>query len=446
YVTAKNVNLIERILESVGLPNISLIVATDGERILGYGDLGADGMGIPIGKIALYVAAAGIHPASTLPVCIDVGTNNEKLLADPLYIGIRRRRLEDDEYYEVVERFIQGVRRVFPRALVQWEDFGKQRAFTLLDRYAKRVPSFDDDIQGTGATAAAALRTAIRIKGARFADERIAIVGFGQAGSGVANAIAGMIQADDGLSREEACRRIWAIDLPGLLMDDMIVEPFQEPFRQSRAAISSWPISKERAPQLADVVRHARITTLIGLSAQPGLFDESLLRAMTENASRPNVFCLSNPTSRSEATPDDILKFTHGRALIATGSPFPPLRSPDGRAIPVSQCNNLYVFPGMGLGAIVCQATSITSRMFHAASAAVSDMVTETQRRDGLLLPPLTDIRTVSFEVAWAVAKQARDDGIGMMESDERLAELIRNAMWTPHYYPYRLSRGVTSL
>jgi len=445
YVTAKNVNLIERILESVGLPNISLIVATDGERILGYGDLGADGMGIPIGKLALYVAAAGIHPASTLPVCIDVGTNNEKLLADPLYIGIRRRRLEGDEYFEVVERFIQGVRRVFPRALVQWEDFGKNHAFTLLDRYAKRVLSFNDDIQGTGATAAAALRTAIRIKGTRLTDERIAVVGFGQAGSGVANAIASMIEADDGISPDEARRRVWAIDVPGLLMDDMTVEPFQQPFLHSRDEIAAWPISKERAPQLADVVKHARITTLIGLSAQPGLFDEPLLRAMTENSSRPIVFCLSNPTSRSEAAPANIMKFTGGHALIATGSPFPPLRSSDGREIPVSQCNNLYVFPGMGLGAVVCQATRVTHRMFHAASAAVSGLVTDAQRRDGLLLPPLADIRNVSFAVAWAVAKQARDDGIGMMESDERLAELIRNAMWTPRYYPYRLRRDVVS-
>ncbi|MFZ5432135.1 MAG: oxaloacetate-decarboxylating malate dehydrogenase, partial [Calditrichota bacterium] len=270
YVTPGNVNMIERILESVGLPNISLMVLTDGERILGYGDLGADGMGIPIGKVALYVAAAGIHPASTLPVCIDVGTNNERLLSDPLYLGVRRNRVTGDAYYDVIERFIQGVRRVFPRALVQWEDFGKEHAFTLLENYSQRVLSFNDDIQGTGATAAAAMRTAMKIKNRPLSEERIAILGFGQAGSGVANALVSMMEADDGLTTEEARRRIYAVDVQGLLLDDMQVEAYQAPFRQPRELIANWPIPKNRAPNLSEVVKHAGITSLIGLSAQPG--------------------------------------------------------------------------------------------------------------------------------------------------------------------------------
>ncbi|RPH96539.1 NAD-dependent malic enzyme [candidate division KSB1 bacterium] len=441
YVTAANVNSIESILENIGLPNISLMVVTDGERILGYGDLGADGMGIPVGKIALYAAAAGIHPASTLPVCIDVGTDNERLLNDPLYLGIRQRRLRGEAYYQVVERFIQGVCRVFPRALVQWEDIGKQHAFTLLDRYAQRVLSFNDDIQGTGATAAAALRTAVRMKNRPLSEERIAILGFGQAGSGVANAIATMMNADEGISLAEARRRIFAIDMPGLLLEGMNVEPYQQNFLQPLDVIANWPVSKFNAPSLAEVVKHAKITTLIGLSAQPGIFDEPILRDLAANTDRPIVFSLSNPTSQSETTPEVCMKATKGRALMAAGSPFAPVTLPDGKTYHVAQCNNLYVFPGMGLGAIVCQASRITHRMFHAASCAISDMVTDAEREKGRLLPPLTDIRNVSFNVALAVAKQAREDGQGMVVSDERLAELLRAAMWEPHYYPYRPKR-----
>jgi len=441
YVTSRNVNLIEHILESVGLPNISLMVVTDGERILGFGDLGADGMGIPIGKISLYVAGAGIHPASTLPVCIDVGTNNERLLSDPLYMGVRARRLEDDAYYEVIERFVQGVQRVFPRALIQWEDFGKQHAFTLLERYSSRVPSFDDDIQGTGATAAAAMRTAVQIKGRPLSEERIAIFGFGQAGSGVANALSTMMQSEEGLEAQEARKRIYAVDLPGLLLDDMKVEPYQARFLQPRAAMAGWPVPKSRPPNLAEVVRHARITTLIGLSAQPNVFDRQLLEDLAENSERPVVFCLSNPTSRSEATPSEVMEATGGRALVATGSPFPAYTAPGGRQIQFSQCNNLYVFPGVGLGALVSQVARITHRMFYAASCAISDMVSAEERSRGQLLPPLKDVRKVAFTVALAIAKQARDDGLGMIATDERLADLLQRAMWTPQYYPYRLAR-----
>ena len=441
YVTARNVNMIEGVLEAVGLPNISLMVVTDGERVLGFGDLGADGMGISIGKIALYVAAGGIHPAATLPVCVDVGTNNERLLADPLYLGVREKRLEGDTYYEVLERFVQGVRRVFPRALVQWEDFGKQHAFPLLERYANRLPSFNDDIQGTGATAAAALRTAVQIKDGRMSDERIAILGFGQAGSGVANALATMFQKEDGLSLAEARRRIFAIDLPGLLLEGMKVEPNQSPFCQPCEIVSGWPVPKDRPPTLPEVVRHARITTLIGLSAQPGIFDRPLLENLAQNTERPIVFCLSNPTSRSEATPAEVMAATRERALVATGSPFPSYTTSAGRVRSFSQANNLYLFPGIGLGAVVCHSTAVTHQMFHAASRAISAMVSSAERAEGRLLPPLKDIREVSFAVALATAKQARDDGLGIRESDERLAALIRAAMWKPRYYPYRLGR-----
>ncbi len=442
YVTQNNVNAVEEMLGHVGLPNVSLIVVTDGERILGLGDLGSDGMGIPVGKIALYVAAAGIHPASTLPVCLDVGTNNERLLKDSLYLGVRKPRLTGDAYYEVVERFVQGVKRTFPNALLQWEDFGKQHAFSLLETYKHRILSFNDDIQGTGATAASAFRTALKIAGKKASEQKIAILGFGQAGNGVANAIAYIMQMEEGIPLAECRRRIFALDMPGLLLEGMQVEAYQKDFLQPRSVIANWPVPKDRSPNLAEVIQHAGITTLIGLSAQPGAFTQEMLAQLGKNAERPIVFCLSNPTSKSEALPKDIIRATEGRALIATGSPFPPQTLPNGRSVRVSQCNNLYIFPGTGLGSIVCQASRVSPTMFQAASRAISEMVTPQQLQDGELLPPLADIRKVSFQVALAVAKQARAEGIGMQVPDDRLASLIYAAMWEPHYYPYRYARS----
>ncbi|SYZ72143.1 NAD-dependent malic enzyme [Candidatus Zixiibacteriota bacterium] len=438
YVTPGNVDNIEQSLLNIGLPNISLIVATDGERILGLGDLGVDGMGIPIGKIALYVAAAGIHPAATLPVCIDIGTNNERLLNDPLYIGVKEKRLTGEDYYAVIERFVQGIKRIFPRALLQWEDFGKHHAMTLLERYHERILSFNDDIQGTGATAAAALMTAFQIKNRPMADERIAIHGFGQAGSGVANAIVTLLVEEGGIPLETARRQIYAVDINGLLIEADKAAPYQANFLQPRRAISDWPIPKDRAPRLEDVVKHAKITTLIGLSGQGGAFTNNILTQMAQNSERPIILALSNPTSCCEVTPQEALDATQGRALVATGSPFKPVIHRDGRTIQISQCNNLYLFPGTGLGAIVCQATKISHKMFHAATKAISAMVTEEQRQNGRLLPPLSDIREVSFHVASAVARQAREEGLGLIMPDEKLARLIRAAMWEPHYYPYR--------
>ncbi len=438
YISSQNVMSTERILKSVGLPDISLIVVTDGERILGYGDLGVDGMGIPIGKIALYVAAAGIHPASTLPVCLDVGTNNERLLNDPLYIGIKKPRLTGDAYWEVVERFVQGVRRTFPRALIQWEDFGKENAFTLLDRYQSRIPSFDDDIQGTGAVAVAVLKSATKLTGRPISAEKIGILGFGQAGSGVANAIVTMMVEEEGIDLETARRRIYAIDMPGLLLEGMEVEPQQRYFLQPLESIQNWPIDHSRAPNLNEVVEHAGITVLIGVSAKPDAFDAKILELLGNNAERPIVLSLSNPTSRSETTPQAVAKVIGKRALMAFGSPFDKVNYADGTSFTASQCNNLYVFPGVGLGSIVCQASRVTSRMFHAASVALSNMISYEDLLSGKLLPSLKNIREVALVVALSVAKQARDDLIGMNVSDDRLEKLIRDAMWVPRYYPYR--------
>lgn len=420
YISPDNVAHIDQIFSDVALPEVRLIVVTDGERILGLGDLGSDGMGIPVGKINLYVAAGGLHPACCLPVCLDVGTNNEKLLADPLYTGYRHHRLDGAAYEQLVERFVLGVKRNFPRALLQWEDFSKQKAFLLLERYSDRILSFDDDIQGTGAVALAALLTAMHIKGQRLRDQRFAITGMGQAGTGIATNIRTML-LQEGLSEEEARARIFAVDADGLLFDDAPgLTKYQEPFAQRRGVIEG--------STLAEVVRNAKPTVLIGVTAKAGLFNRDLLEQMAHNDDRPVIFALSNPTSKSECTPEDVAIATNRRGLVATGSPFPG----------VSQCNNMFVFPGVGLGALVSDAAKITPAMFIRASKALSAMVRAKQRAKNLLLPDVSDVREASFHVARAVAFEARDSGLGRRLDDEEYERVIRNAQWQPHYYPFR--------
>jgi malate dehydrogenase (oxaloacetate-decarboxylating) len=406
YVSPDNIANVDQILRDVSMPDVRLIVVTDGERILGLGDLGSDGMGIPVGKINLYVAAGGIHPSCCLPVCLDVGTNNERLLADPLYTGYRHRRLDGPQYEDLVERFVLAVKRNFPRALLQWEDFSKQKAFLLLERYSDRILSFDDDIQGTGAVALAALITAMRIKGQRFRDQRFAIVGMGQAGTGIATNIRTML-LQEGCSEDEARSLIFAIDPAGLL------PKYQSMFTPAT---------------LREVVHDEKPTVLIGVTATPGLFDRDLLAQMVRNDEQPVILALSNPTSKSECTPEDVAIATNGRALLATGSPFPG----------VAQCNNMFIFPGVGLGALVSDAAKITPEMFLRASRALSGMVRAKQLTKGQLLPDVSDVREVSFQVARAVALEARDSGLGRLLSDEEYERVIRNAQWEPHYYPFR--------
>ncbi|HEY3451430.1 MAG TPA: NAD-dependent malic enzyme [Myxococcales bacterium] len=432
-----NIGQIDQIFQSLGRPEISLIVVTDGERILGLGDLGSDGMGIPVGKINLYVAAGGIHPGVCLPVCLDVGTNCERLQKDPLYLGVKQPRLTGQAYYDFVERFVLGVKRNFPNALLQWEDFAKHTAFTLLERYRERILSFDDDIEGTGATALSALLTASRIKKRPFKDERFVIVGMGQAGTGIARNIATVLR-EEGCGEEEVRARIFSIDMPGLLLEDTPgLEGPQQPFAQRRAAIAGWKLESPGRIGLMDVVKNGGATVLIGVTAKANLFNTEILTALAKNSERPVVMALSNPTSKSECTPMDVVRATDGKGLIATGSPFP--RSEwNGRTFASSQCNNLYVFPGMGLGALVAKSLKITDRMFLAASKELSRLVSSEHEALGLLLPDMDDIREVSARVALAVARQARDDGLGRRLSDDELYAQIKRAQWKPAYTQYR--------
>ncbi len=418
YISPENIANIDAIFRDVSLPDVNLIVVTDGERILGLGDLGSDGMGIPVGKINLYVAAGGLHPACCLPVCLDVGTNTERLLTDPLYLGYRGKRLEGVQYDEFIERFVLGVKRNFPNALLQWEDFAKHKAFMLLDRYRERILSFNDDIQGTGAVALAALLTAMRIKRERFRDQRFVIAGMGQAGVGIASNIRTML-LEEGASEEEARSRIFAFDVPGLLTDDMPgLTPSQQTFAQRRGALAGWELGNPGVVSLADVVRNARATVLIGVTAKNGLFDGEILSRMAANVERPVIFALSNPTSKSECTTADVARATKGKGLVATGSPFAPFEF-EGRTLSYSQCNNMFIFPGVGLGALVSRTPKITTKMFLRASRAISAFVNDEQRASDKLLPDLADIRSVSAAVAKAVAIEARESGLGRLLDDE---------------------------
>jgi len=437
YIHPDNIGAVDQIFANVPLPHVQLMVVTDGERILGLGDLGADGMGIPVGKVSLYVGAGGLHPAICLPVCLDVGTNRPELREDPLYLGCRRPRLEGADYDRFIERFVLGVKRSFPDALIQWEDFGKHKAFRILDRYRERALCFNDDIQGTGATACAAIMTAMRIKGERLADQRVVIVGFGQAGSGTALQVRAALEAE-GLSSEEARRRIFPLEVNGLLVDDQEGLDERERFyAQPRAAVADWPVADPARIGLLDVVRNARATVLVGYTATRGLFDATVLQAMADNASRPVILALSNPTAKTECTPEEAVRLTGGRALVATGSPFPPVHW-QGRSVVTSQCNNLYMFPGVGLGALVARASKVTDRMFIAAARALSAMVTPAEEQRGLLLPSMNEIREVAVRVALAVAVEARDSGVGRLLDDAELEALIRHAQWKPGFVPYR--------
>lgn len=440
YISPLNIARIDDIFRSLPRPDIKLIVVTDGERILGLGDLGVDGMGIPVGKVALYVAAGGLHPSLCLPICIDAGTNNERLLKDDLYMGYRHPRLEGEEYYKFLERFVIAVKRNFPGCLLQWEDFAKHKAFNLLDRYRERILSFDDDIQGTGSTACATFISAMRRKKESFKDQTFVICGMGQAGSGIAYCIRAILM-EEGLTKKEACLRIFAIDKPGLLMEDTPgLEEQQKSYAKPRSVVAGWKLANEGAITLEDVVRNAKATVLVGVTAQRGLFSKEILEQVGKNTETPMILALSNPTAKAECTPEEAIQATGGRAIVATGSPFKPVNY-GGRDISISQCNNMYIFPGVGVGALVAQATKVTDEMFIAGSKAISAMVTDEQLQKGMMLPEMKEIRRASFEVALAVAKEARETGIGRQLSDSHLMALIAKAQWEPHYFPYRSDR-----
>jgi malate dehydrogenase (oxaloacetate-decarboxylating) len=431
---------IKEILAHPRFDKVEAIVVSDGERILGLGDQGADGMGIPIGKLSLYTACAGLHPSTTLPVLLDVGTDNKERLADPVYIGWRHERVRGQDYDDFVETFVNAVLERWPRALLQWEDFARANAGRMLQRYRDQLCTFNDDIQGTAAVAAGTLLAAVKVTGQPIRDQRIAIVGAGSAGIGIANLLL-RVMIDAGLPEAEAQGRFYAIDRDGLLVEDMPgILDFQRPFAQSPAAVADWRRAGGDTIGLADVVANAEPTVLIGVSGQPGIFREDIIRQMAATVARPIIFPLSNPTSRSEATPQDLTAWTEGRAVIGTGSPFPPVVR-DGRSFAVDQTNNAYVFPGIGLGVLAVRARRVTDGMFVAAAKVLADVSPAARDAHAPLLPPVARLREVAFTVAKAVAREAQAEGQCEPFEDGELDDLIARKMWDPVYRPYRRSR-----
>jgi malate dehydrogenase (oxaloacetate-decarboxylating) len=419
----------------VGSREIRLLVVTDNESILGIGDQGAGGMAISQGKLALYTAAAGIDPAKAIPVSLDFGTDNEQLLADDQYLGWPSRRLRGAEYLALVDEFVAAVRTVMPDALVQWEDFRKDNALTILDRYASVLPSFNDDIQGTGAVVLAGLNSALRIKRERLAEQRIVIFGAGAAGLGVARQIKAQL-ADEGFSGERQAQVVAVLDRGGLLVQD------GRPMDGYKRALA-WPaelaaglgLADPTRRTLLDVVRKYRPTVLIGLSGVARSFTQDVVREMAAHVDRPVIFPSSNPISISEATPAELFAWTDCRALVATGSPFPPVEC-GGRVYRVGQGNNVFIFPGLGLAAIAANATRITDSMTKVASQALAKQVTDEECEAGLLFPAVSRLRSVSFEIAVAVAHQAIQDGVAGVAHDD-VERLVREARWSPDYPDY---------
>ncbi len=411
FLSYPNRHRIHEILDHRRHDDVRVIVVSDGERILGLGDQGAGGMGIPIGKLALYTACAGIHPVNALPVMLDLGTDNEERLADPIYLGWRHERVRGAAYDDFIEMFVDAVNQRWPHVLLQWEDFARANAGRLLDRYRDRLCTFNDDIQGTAAVATGTLLAAIKVTGVPLTRQRIAILGAGTAGCGIASLLLKAI-IDAGVPESEARRQFYAVDRDGLLVEGMAdIQSFQLPFVQPRTAIAGWKLRQPDRIGLLDVVSNARPTTLIGVSGQPATFTEEIVRAMAANVARPVIFPLSNPTSRSEATPQDLMAWTDERAVIGTGSPFPPVMR-HGKPMAVDQTNNAYIFPGVGLGVLAMNARRVTDSMFMAAAKALAGASPAARDPEDTLLPAVSRLREVAEVVGNAVAKQAQLDGV----------------------------------
>ena len=438
YLSVDAPELVESSLAATDLDpdEVDLIVATDAEAILGIGDWGVGGIAIAEGKLVVYCAAGGIDPNRAIPVILDVGTNRQELLDDPLYLGCAHPRVDRETYDRFLDAYVTAATKLFPDALLHWEDFGPGNAHRLLDRYQERILTFNDDIQGTGAVNLAAVLSGVTVSGVPLAEHRVVIFGAGSAGSGVARQL---VQAfvGAGLDEDTARRRIWAIDRPGLLTDDMAdLRSFQRPYARPQEEVAGWARDGEGRIGLEEVVRRASPTILVGTSTQGGAFTEAVVRAMAERTARPIILPLSNPTRLAEATPADLLRWTDGRALVATGSPFDPVTH--GRVTYViGQANNALIFPGLGLGAIVSRASRITERMIFASAEAVAALVDATTP-GASLLPQINDVRETSVAVAAAVASAAAADGVARVALDADLEAQVRRSMWEPAYRPVR--------
>ena len=412
---------------------VDVIVVTDGERILGIGDQGAGGLGIPIGKLSLYTLIGGIHPERTLPIVLDVGTNNAERLADPEYLGWRHERVTGQAYFDFVDQFVQAVKQELPGTCLQWEDFATPHARPILQRYRDELLTFNDDIQGTAAVALGAVLGAVKVSGKSLKDQQIVMLGAGSAGIGVADGLRAALTGE-GLSEQEARRHFWVVDKDGLLhAERRDLTPEQSVYAQPTDRVSGWPRTANGHVGLADVIGKIEATILIGLSTVSGAFSQPMVREMARKVERPIIFPLSNPTTKSEAKADDLIRWTDGHALVATGSPFAPV-SYGGRTIPIAQCNNVYIFPAIGLGVVASGASRVTDAMMLAAARELAANSPALKDSAASLLPALTDIRRVAAHIAMAVGMEAQQAGLAPKLSGDELRQRVAAAQWTPAY------------
>jgi malate dehydrogenase (oxaloacetate-decarboxylating)(NADP+) len=426
FITKRDKGRMSAVLRNWRTTETRVIVVTDGERILGLGDLGANGMGIPVGKLCLYTACAGVDPQLCLPITLDVGTNNESLLNDPLYLGIKEKRLRGAEYDEVIEEFVQAVQEVFPTCLLQWEDFGNKNAFRILRKYRDRICTFNDDIQGTASVALAGIYSALRITRGKLAEQKFVFLGGGEAAVGISDLIVSAMVAD-GLSHEEAKKRCWLVDSKGLVVKS------RDDLQEHKLGYAH---AHEPVRDLLAAVKSLKPTALIGVSGQPSNFTEDIVRTMGEINEQPIIFALSNPTSKAECTAEEAYKWTGGRAIFASGSPFDPVKFGGKRYVP-GQGNNAYVFPGVGLGCVACGAKHVTDEMFFEAAKALAGLVTDEELKHGCIYPPLTKIREVSGVIAAAVAEVAYNRDLATFPRPSDLLEHAKAQMYWPVYPTY---------
>jgi malate dehydrogenase (oxaloacetate-decarboxylating) len=441
FISYPDRNLMDKMLSNPRYNEIRCIVVSDGERILGLGDQGAGGMGIPIGKMALYTALGGIPPHHCLPILLDVGTDNQALLDNPIYIGWQHKRVRGPEYDEFIEMFVAAVMRRWPNILLQWEDFAGENALKILAKYRDRLCTFNDDVQGTAAVTTGTLLAAVQATGVPLKDQRIAMFGSGSAGVGIINLLIAALK-DEGLSETEARQRIYAFNRHGLMVEgDPALRESQMPLARKKTDVVGWKVSGDGPISLLDTVRNAKITVLVGTSAQAGAFSEETVRAMARNAERPVILPLSNPTSKSEAAPADLLRWTDGKALIGTGSPFAPVEIDGRRTVRISQTNNSYIFPGLALGILVSKARRVTDGMIMAAAKKLASLSPAVQDANAPLLPPIGDSRKVGLAVAEAVGLEAIAEGVSEMKAGE-LGDELQKYVWEPVYKAYELVKG----
>lgn len=433
WITPDDVDCIADLLRNASSEEIRLIVATDNERILGLGDQGAGGMGISIGKLALYTAAAGVHPRQCLPVSIDVGTNNAELLSDPFYMGYRQRRLRGDDYWQVMDAFVAAVQEVFPTCLIQWEDFHGSIAFQVLDRYRTVIPSFNDDIQGTAAVIVGGLLAALRITGGKLSEQRIVYLGAGAAGVGIASLMAAAM-AEETDDESSAAATQFVLDSHGLLYEGRPVgDAHKRHFALSKDALAQYGFTDRGEHHLLEVIDKVQPTVLIGTTAQPGIFSEDVLRETSKHVERPIILPLSNPTSKVECTPEEAIRWSDGRAIVATGTAFDPV-SFRGKVHVVGQANNVFVFPGIGLGCIISQPREIPDSVFLVAARQSARLVTQDRLDAGAIFPDQSELRTVSAAVAEAVVREVNRQGAGRAVREDAVSQSVRDAMWQPEY------------